>query len=331
LFNFFVDVGQTHAKLTNLLRGLLPTFRRRFRPLEILIAFIPYLLLLPFRGLGNQLVFKKLKAKLGGRFIAGISGGGALPGYVDRFFQAAGILLLEGYGLTETGPILSVRKQHHPVVNTVGPIFDSVEYKVLDKDGKEMPPGRKGVLYVKSEQTMRGYYKRPDKTEEVLKDGWLNTGDIVIFTHKRAFKIIGREKETIVLMGGENVEPVPIEEKMQQSEFIDQVMVVGQDEKYLAALIVPNMEKVEEAAKSRDIQYMEVDDLFASPALTEIINDEIQALINPKNGFKIFERIYKFRLLTKPFEVGKELTASLKIKRDVVAELYKNEIKQLFL
>lgn len=330
MFNFFVNVGQMHAQLTNMVRGLLPTFRRRIRFLDILVAIIPFLLLWPLRALGNVLVFKKLKARLGGNFIAGISGGGALPGYVDRFFQAAGILLLEGYGLTETAPILGVRFQKHPVTNTVGPILKDVEYKVLDKDGNPQPPGHKGVLFVKSEQVMRGYYKRPDKTDEVLKDGWLNTGDIVVFTHHREYKIVGRAKETIVLMGGENIEPVPIEEKMQQSEFIDQVMVVGQDQKYLAALIVPNLEKLEETAKARSVEYMDQDELLSHPAIIEIINADIQALINPKNGFKIFERIFKFKILPKAFEVGNEITASLKIKRNVVAEIYKKEIKQLF-
>ena len=331
LFHFFVNTGQSFAVLTNMLRGLVPTFRRRVRFLDILISFIPWLLLAPLKGLGNLLVFKKLKTRLGGRFIAGISGGGALPAYVDRFFQAAGILLLEGYGLTETAPILSVRLQKHPVATTVGPIMRDVEFKILDKDGNSMPPGRKGVLFVKSEQIMKGYYKRQDKTEEVLKDGWLNTGDIVVSTHKRELKILGREKETIVLMGGENIEPVPIEDKMQQSEYIDQVMIVGQDQKFLAALIVPNMEKLEEAARERNLPYIDMEELIASMDITELINAEIQNLINSKNGFKIFERIYKFKLLSKPFEVGKEMTASLKIKRNIVNDIYKKDIQKLFI
>ncbi len=330
LFHFFVKIGQIFAHLKNMLLGRLPQFRKRSRVLDIILSFIPLILFAPLKGLGAVLVFRKLKARIGGEFIAGISGGGALPAYVDKFFQAAGIMLLEGYGLTETAPILSVRKQKHPVVNTVGPLLRDIEYRVYDENKNTLPPGQKGVLYVKSDQVMKGYYKRPDKTEEVLKDGWLNTGDIAIFTHTGEFTIIGREKETIVLMGGENIEPVPIEDKLKQSEFIEQVMVIGQDRKYLAALLVPNKEKLEESANEIGIQYMEWEELCANPQIQNLVNSEIQDLISTKTGFKGFERIFKFILLTRPFEVGNELTNTLKIRREVVEEEYKKEIENLF-
>ncbi len=330
LFHFFVGVGEIFAKLRNMLFGWAPQFKKRSRLLDCLVSFIPIILLFPLKMLGNVLVFKKLKAKIGGHFIAGISGGGALPDYVDIFFQAAGILLLEGYGLTETAPILSVRKQKKPISGTVGPLLQDIEYKVLGENNNELGPGQKGVLWVKSEQVMKGYYKRPEATAEILKDGWLNTGDIAIFTHTGDFKIIGREKETIVLMGGENVEPVPIEDKLKQSEFIDQAMVIGQDKKYLAALIIPNQEKIEAAGQEAGIQYMEWEELCVNPQIQNIVNTEIQSLVNTKNGFKIFERISKFMLLSSPFEVGEELTRSLKIKRRIVEEKYKKEIKKLF-
>ncbi len=330
LFYFFVGVGEAFARFKNMLLGLTPQFKKRSRVLDALVSFIPLILLVPLKLLGNALVFKKLKARLGGEFIAGISGGGALPDYVDKFFQAAGILLLEGYGLTETAPILSVRKQKKPVSGTVGPLLKDIEYRLVDERNNDVGPGKKGVLWVKSDQVMKGYYKRPDATDEVLKDGWLNTGDIAIFTHTGDFTIIGREKETIVLMGGENVEPTPIEDKLKQSDFIDQVMVIGQDKKYLAALINPNQEKLEATAQEFNIQYVEWEELCTNPQIQNIVNTEVQNLINSKTGFKSFERIFKFILLPKPFEVGKEMTRSMKIKRNVVEELYKKEIKQLF-
>lgn len=330
LFHFFVGVGEVFSLLRNMLFGWAPQFRKRSKILDILVSFIPLILLFPLKMLGNLLVFKKLKARLGGEFIAGISGGGALPDYVDIFFQAAGILLLEGYGLTETAPILSVRKQKKPVSGTVGPLLADIRHKVLDEQNNEVGPGEKGVLWVRSDQVMKGYYKRPEATAEVLKEGWLNTGDIAVFTHTGEFTIIGRAKETIVLMGGENIEPVPIEDKIKQSEFVDQVMVIGQDKKYLAALISPNQEKLEAAAQELGIQYIDWEELCSNPQIQNLVNTEIQNLINQKNGFKIFERISKFVLLTKPFEVGVELTRSLKIKRNVVEEEYKKEIKSLF-
>lgn len=330
LFHFFVTIGEMHTHLLNMVKGLLPQFSKRNRVLDIIIGIIPLIILTPFKLLGKILVFNTLKAKLGGRFIAGISGGGALPPYVDRFFQAVGIGLLEGYGLTETAPILAVRKQHAPVPNTVGPLLPDIEYKVLDEHGKPQKPGEKGVLYVKSDQVMKGYYKKPEVTETVLQDGWLNTGDLAVFTHTGEFKIIGRVKETIVLMGGENIEPAPIEEKLVQSDYIDQVMVVGQDKKFLAALIVPNMEKLESYASQNELQYIDMGELLQNPEIQNVINNEIQSYINSKSGFKSFERIFRFTLLSKPFEVGKELTQTMKLRRDVIDQLYNKEINQLF-
>lgn len=330
LFSFFVGVGELHGAMFNLVTGRNPDFTGRYRWMDIALGILPLIFLSPFKALGSLLVFGKIKAKLGGRFIAGISGGGALPPYVDRFFQAAGILLLEGYGLTETGPVLAVRKQKHPVYGTVGPILPDVEYRVVDREGVVLPRGKKGVLYVKSAQVMDGYYKRPEATEAVLTEGWLNTGDITIFSRQGDFKILGRAKETIVLLGGENIEPVPIEERLNASTAISQVMVVGQDKKFLAALIVPEMERLKEVAQEKGISWVQQEELLSNPEIQEFIHNEIQAQVNPRNGFKHFECIYRFTLLPKPFEVGRELTHTMKIRRSVVNKMYRHEIESLF-
>lgn len=327
---FLLGTAQLHVSFSNMISGRLPQFSRRSKVADFLVGIIPFLLLGPLKGLGNILVFNKIKESLGGRFNAGISGGGALPPYVDKFFQAAGILLLEGYGLTETAPVLAVRKRHKPVGGTVGTVLPDIEFKIINKTGQEVGPGEKGVLFVKSEQIMQGYYKNPDATEAVLQEGWLNTGDICMATFNREIKIIGRAKETIVLLGGENIEPTPIEEKLVQSEFIDQVMVVGQDQKFLAALIIPNKEKVESTAAEREISFSNYELLAKSREVQEIINAEIQSLINSRNGFKTYERIFRFAVLPDPFEIGKEMTQTLKVKRNVVAKTYKKEIKELF-
>ncbi len=330
IFRFFVGVGTVYAYLYNMFKGRLPAFNKRIRWVDISLSIIPLIILTPLKLLGDLLVFSKIKAKLGGKFIAGISGGGALPPYVDSFFQAAGIMLLEGYGLTETGPVLAVRKEKHPVISTVGPLFPDVEYRIIDKNGELKGPGEKGTLFVKSAQVMKGYYKQPEATEAVLKDGWLDTGDICIMTHNREIRIIGRSKETIVLMGGENIEPVPIEDKLNASEAILQSVVLGQDKKFLGALIVPNMEKIEEVAAKLGISYIQPEELLSDPEIEEYIHNEIQAMVNTKNGFKPFECIFRFKILPKPLEVGKELTQTLKTKRDVVNKLYEKEIKELF-
>jgi long-chain acyl-CoA synthetase len=330
LINFFLSVAFTHNFFHALTFSLLPTKVPRNCIADFLLGIIPFLLLWPLRALGNLLVFRKIKAKLGGKFIAGISGGGALPEYIDLFFQAAGIKLLEGYGLTETAPILSVRKQGHPVHGTVGPLLKDVEHKIINKAGKEVGPLHKGVLYVKSPQVMAGYYKQPEMTAQVLVDGWFNTGDLVNMTQRGEIRIIGRAKETIVLIGGENIEPTPIEDKLRQSELIDNVMIVGQDKKFLGALITPSWDVLEKIAAEQNISYLEKEELVKNAAIQGIIGKEIQELVSAKTGFKQFEQIYRFCILPKSFEVGMEMTASLKVKRNVVSKMYKKEIDKLF-
>lgn len=330
LFHFFVRIGEAHASLLNMFRGLLPQFSRRSRVVDIVLSVVPLVVLSPLKALGDVLVFSSLKARLGGRFVAGVSGGGALPPYVDRFFQAAGIKLLEGYGLTETGPVLAVRHQHHPVPGTVGRLLPDIEYRVVGDDMQVLPPGEKGVLYVKSPQIMEGYYKKPEETSAVLNDGWLNTGDIVVFTNTGEFTILGRAKETIVLLGGENIEPVPIEEKLTQSGLIDQAMVVGQDRRFLGALIVPNDEALQAFLDEQGVEYVDREEALENPQVQERFRDEINGLVSTKTGFKSFERIFRFRLLPEHFEVGRELTHTQKIRRSVVYGIYDEQISSMF-
>jgi long-chain acyl-CoA synthetase len=332
LFHFFVAVGSAHASLSTMMEGRVPQFRRKSRVVQILLAVLPYLLLWPLRLLGNALVFGKIKARLGGRFVAGISGGGALPGAVDEFFGAAGVLLLEGYGLTETAPVLAVREQHHPVPRTVGPMIPGTEVKIIDQEsGEVLPPGKMGVVYSRGPQVMKGYYKRPEATAAVLsEDGWLNTGDLGMLTFKGELAITGRAKDTIVLLGGENVEPLPIEQKIQESEYVTQAVVVGQDQKYLGALIVVNMELLESYAAENEVPYMDHAGLLDSAEVQELISDEINSRVNAKNGFKSFERVFRFKLLPTEFEVGDELSAKQEIKRHVITEKYAKEIEEIF-
>ena len=194
LFGFFVGIGETFSYFRNMLLGLLPDFGRRSRIMDLLLPIVPLILLAPLRGLGEVLVFKKIKEKLGGRFIAGVSGGGAMPGSVDVFFNAIGVQLLEGYGLTETAPVIAVRPQHKPVMGTVGPAIRGTEFKILDEQGVDVGLCRKGIVYVRGPQVMSGYYKKPDMTAKVLgTDGWLNTGDLGMMTRSRFLKLTGRE------------------------------------------------------------------------------------------------------------------------------------------
>jgi long-chain acyl-CoA synthetase len=178
---------------------------------------------------------------------------------------------------------------------------------------------------------MKGYYKKPEETAKVIdSDGWLNTGDVGLKTFRGEIKLTGRAKDTIVLLGGENIEPVPIENKIRDSIYIDHAMVIGQDQKYLAALIVPNMENIEAYAKENAVPYMDTDSLFKLPEIKELIQTEITERISKKTGFRSFEMIYRSLLLPKPFEPGIELSGKHDYKRHVISDMYKKEIIELF-
>ncbi|MBT3274180.1 MAG: AMP-binding protein [Spirochaetales bacterium] len=331
LFLFFVGIGKIHSKASNLVKGLVPQYRKRSRILDIIAGIIPYILLYPLRALGNILVFSKIHKRLGGKFVAGVSGGGGLPAAVDTFFQAAGILLIEGYGMTETAPVLSLRRQSHPVPGTIGPIFPGTEFKIIDDRGGILPPGEKGVLHVRGPQVMLGYYNKPELTAEIIdSEGWLNTGDLAMQTWKGEIKIMGRAKDTIVLLGGENIEPNPIEEKIKESPYINTAVVLGQDKKYIAALVVGQMDLIVEFAKEHGVVYSEESDLLETPEVLDLIKSEINEYVSAKTGFKVFERISKFKLLGTEFEVGKELSGKQEVKRHAVNDMYKKEIAGLF-
>ncbi len=330
LFHFFVLTGGLSAKMKNMLLGRMPRFRYRSKLLDRLLALVPFILLLPLKLLGDRLVFSAIKKKLGGRFRAGVSGGGSLAASVDTFFQAAGITLLNGYGLTETGPVVAVRNFFRPIPLTLD-VFPGTDIRIVDESGKDVLPNSKGRILARGPQVMKGYYKKPELTASILNnEGWLDTGDLGVWTMDGEFDIRGRFKDTIVLSGGENLEPGPIEAKLRESEYIEQAMVVGQDKKFLGVLIVPDAKAIEHYMKANHVPYISRRDMLELPDVQELINSEIQELICQKNGFKHFERIYRFALIPKSFEIGNELSAKQEIKRHIIGELYKKEIKALF-
>jgi long-chain acyl-CoA synthetase len=250
---------------------------------------------------------------------------------VDLFFNSIGIRLQEGYGLTETAPLLSVRQYRRSRRGTIGQVMPNTEVKIADSKGNSLPPGRNGIIYAKGNQVMKGYYQKPEATAAVLsEDGWFNTGDIGMLTYDNELRITGRAKDTIVLRGGENIEPVPIECKLRESPFIQQCMVAGQDQKYLAAIIIPWQQMIMDFAEENAIPIVDYDLLLQQPEINAIIASEIADRVSPKNGFKPFERIYKFALLPKPFETGRELSGKGELLRHRVTAIYAKEIHKLF-
>jgi long-chain acyl-CoA synthetase len=331
VFDFAVSLSMVYTYFKDLTFGLLPNFRGRVRALDSFLGFIPWLLLLPGRGLAEALIFNRIKRRLGGRFKAGISGGGSLPARVDLFFNSVGLRLQEAYGLTETAPLVTVRQFKRPRRGTIGQLLPGTEAKVVDKNGKALPPGRNGIIHVRGGQVMKGYFKKPDTTAAVIDaDGWFNTGDIGMLTHDNELRITGRAKDTIVLRGGENVEPVPIEHTLRESPYIQHCMVVGQDQKYLAALIIPRQEALMAFAEENNIPIVDYELLLQQPEINELITTEITDRVNLKTGFKPFERVFKFALLTRPFELGKELSGKQELLRHRISALYAREIQRLF-
>ena len=204
--------------------------------------------------------------------------------------------------------------------------------RVVDPiDGYVLDRGQQGVLQVRGPTVMKGYYKRPDLTAKVInEEGWLDTGDLAVMTIHNEIQIRGRIKDTIVLRGGENLEPVPIEAKLSESRYIKQAVVVGQDMRYLGALILVDEEEIKNYAEENGIQYDTYENFLQSDEVQKLYESEISNLISAKNGFKMFERIAKFQLITKPFEVGVELSAKQEIMRFRINEIYKEKIDEMF-
>lgn len=291
--------------------------------------------IVPFRVL-DRLVLKKLRDIVGGRFRGTISGGGALQPHVDEFFNVIGIPVLEGYGLTETSPVLAVRTWKNLVLGTVGHPYPETEIRIVDlHTGEILYPntwkrghglGLRGEIHVRGPQVMRGYYKDPEGTARVLRDGWFNTGDIGMITHNKCLKILGRSKDTIVLLSGENVEPVPIEARLVASPLIEQCMVVGQDQKSLGALIVPAVD----GFRREGLKAAGIAEILPREDAHRLIDAEIRRLIAAETGFKPFERIAVWRFVPQSFEVGDELTNTFKLKRHVITDRYASIIAEMF-
>jgi long-chain acyl-CoA synthetase len=311
-------------------RGLFQNLNLAFKHAVLWLASI-----VPAKLL-DGIVLKKLRAVVGGEFRGTISGGGALQPHVDEFFNFIGIPVLEGYGMTETSPVLAVRTWENLVIGTVGELYPHTEVRIIDlQNGEILYPnsrrpggarGMRGEIHVKGLQVMRGYYKDPEGTARVLRDGWMNTGDIGMVTFNGCLKILGRSKDTIVLLNGENIEPAPIEARLVESPFVDQCMVVGQDQKALAALIVPSFEHFRQAGFTESTAA----ELASNPKVGQLIDEDIRNLINHSNGFKAFERITAWNLVPKPFEVGDEMTNTFKLKRHVITDRYAHLIAEMF-
>ncbi|MBK8978560.1 MAG: long-chain fatty acid--CoA ligase [Planctomycetes bacterium] len=278
----------------------------------------------------RTLLPKVREAATGGRVRIAVSGGGALPAHVDERLVGLGLPLLNGYGLTETSPVVAVR---HPETNrcgTIGPPLPRTQIEVRDEQGRALPVGQVGLIHIRGPQVMRGYHRNPEATRAVLgADGWFNSGDLGCLERDGHVRITGRAKDTIVLAGGENVEPERIETVLKTSPLIEQAVVVGQDRKHLAALIVPHREHLEHELPHD--RWDESDGQLKATTVRELFRKEIDRLITAENGFRSLERIGGFQLLSEPLTPDNGLlTQTLKVRRHVVHERFAGLIEALY-
>lgn len=277
----------------------------------------------------DSIFLVRVRAMLGGELRGTISGGGALPIHIDEFFNAIGIPVYEGYGMTECSPLISMRVPGKVITGTVGYVPEKTVVEIRGEDGRVQPPGVPGVIHVKGPGVMQGYYKNGEATKKVLKNGWMDTGDIGVFTRSGALAIRGRAKDTIVLRSGENLEPVPIETLLAQHPLIEQAVVVGQDQKNLGVLIWPDYDKLVDAG--HDVKEFDIkDDLNKNHELIQLFKTCAAFIVSEDNGFKSFERIAHVRFLPDKLRVGDEMTALMKIKRNVVHQKYAALIADMF-
>lgn len=289
-----------------------------------LTALVTY----PLDRVAHAVVFKPIKAVTGGKLRGAISGGGLMPPHVDRFFRTLGIPILVGYGLTETSPVVSCRREKRNVLETIGIAIPEVEVGIRDLDtGRPLPAGQVGLIITRGPHVMQGYHNAPELTREVIdREGWFNTGDLGFLTEAGDVCFHGRAKDTIVLAGGENVEPSHVESAILTSPFVQQVVVVGQDRKALAALILPQVEPIVKALGLNDTPEMQ--ELAANPDVQKLLRAEV---VKRTSALAPFERVTRVSVLPQPLDAGDgTLTQTLKLKRHVIVERYKDLIESAY-
>ncbi len=299
IFNWAIEIGKEYCVI-----------KKSGQPMPIFLSLK--------HKLADKLVFHKLRDKTGGRLRFFISGGAALARELGLFFEAAGILVIEGYGLTESSPVIAANRPNDYKFGTVGKPMPGVEIKIA-KDGEILAHGA---------NIMQGYYKNKKETEETIKDGWLYTGDIGVFDAEGFLIITDRKKHLFKTSGGKYIAPTPIENMFLASKYIDQFVLIGDRRMFVSALIVPDYEALKEYADANRIQYKSIDELVEMKQIYELLDRELDQF---QKKLANFERVRKFAILDRPFtiETG-ELTPSLKIKRKFVEERYKDLIEDMY-
>jgi long-chain acyl-CoA synthetase len=270
------------------------------------------------RNLAHKLVYSKIIEKTGGRVRFFVSGGAPLSKDIAEFFYAMGLVVLEGYGLTETSPVISVNTFDNLKFGAVGKLIPDVEVKIAED----------GEILTKGPNVMKGYYKKEDETREAFKEGWFRTGDIGHLDEEGFLVITDRKKDLIVTSGGKNVAPQPIENLLKLSPYVSNAVVLGDRKRFISALVVPNFDKLKEYAKTNNIPFETNSDLTRTEQVLNFMEREIDRFTP---NLASYEKIKKIALLDRDFEIEKgEMTPTLKVKRNIVEEKYKGIIDALY-
>lgn len=270
--------------------------------------------------LANKLIFSKWREALGNNLKCIVSGGAACQVRLIRIFTAAQIPVLEGYGLTETSPVISVNRFEEPnrMFGTVGPLIDNIEVKIAED----------GEILCKGPNVMMGYYKRADLTAESMSNEWYHTGDIGMMVENKYLKITDRKKELFKTSGGKYVAPLPIENKLKESPFVEQIMVVGAERKFVGALIVPAFPHLKDWARKQGLPDLPDKELIKQPKVIDMFRELVDSF---NKYFNHVEQIKKFELLPQEWSIETgEMTPKLSLKRKVVMEKYRDAIELIY-
>ncbi len=334
IINFCFGVSEQYLNAQKTSQGL-SLDNPATKGLEKLGAKFKAIVLSPLHGIADGIVYKKVREGVGGEIKTVISGGGSLARSIDKFYAVVGIPLIVGYGLTETAPVLNARRPWKNVIGATGQPIAGTQNRIVDPHSRqELPLGEKGLILVRGPQVMQGYYKLPEKTQEVIDpEGWFDTGDLGYIAQDSNLVITGRQKDTIVLNNGENIEPQPIEDACLRSKYINQIIVVGQDQKSLSALIVPDLEIVEKWAQDnkQSIEVNNRESLNSCQPLRDLFRKELDREVKDRPGYSGVDRIGNFVLLSEQFTPENGLmTQTMKMKRPVISEHYRDIIDGMY-